>query len=117
MFSLWADTSNFHPLSHICEHPPPPKPPDWVAIMTLSLKLSLLVTTAKHFAETQPTYVYSFSFLQTSLQLFDEKSQWHNSVWIAISTVSVAILDRISMPTYAHLQGTMLRLVNGGIGN
>ncbi|GAU26630.1 hypothetical protein TSUD_102380 [Trifolium subterraneum] len=40
-----------------------------------------------------------------------ESSELHNS------TVSAAILDRTPMPTYAHFQGTMLGLVNGGIGD
>ncbi|PNX91225.1 hypothetical protein L195_g047355, partial [Trifolium pratense] len=65
----------YQPLSHICELPPPPKPPDRVFTPMSSVNLSLLVTTTKHF---------HFSILQTSLQLFDEMPECHITVWSAI---------------------------------
>ncbi|MCH98412.1 T-complex protein 1 subunit gamma-like, partial [Trifolium medium] len=83
----------------------------------MPLNLFLSVTTTKHFAAIPPASVYSFSSLQTSRQLFDEKPQWNNSVWVPISTVSAAILFQISKPTNAYVQGTMLGLINGGIGD
>ncbi|PNX57724.1 hypothetical protein L195_g058836, partial [Trifolium pratense] len=45
----------------------------------LSLNLFLPVTTTKHFVSIAPTCVYSFSLLQNSCQLFEEKPPWHNS--------------------------------------
>ncbi|CAJ2642374.1 unnamed protein product [Trifolium pratense] len=58
---------------------PPPEPPDRVVIPMLSLNLFLPVTTTKHFVSIAPTCMYSFSLLQNSCQLFEEKPLWHNS--------------------------------------
>ncbi|CAJ2673208.1 uncharacterized protein LOC123900042 [Trifolium pratense] len=74
---------DFQPLSHICELPPPPKPPDRVVTPMSSLNLSLLVTTGKH-----------FSILQTSLQLFDEMPKCHITSLTSLPTVWSAIINR-----------------------
>jgi hypothetical protein len=49
----------------------PPKPPDWVAIQSSSLKLPLCITT-EGIATTQYLDIHSFPILLNVLQLFDE---------------------------------------------
>jgi hypothetical protein len=51
---------DFQPLSHICEHPTPPKPPDRVVIMTLSLKLSFVSYHRKTFGSKGLLYLMCF---------------------------------------------------------
>ncbi|GAU29875.1 hypothetical protein TSUD_379650 [Trifolium subterraneum] len=63
--------------------PIPPKPPDWVAVQSSSLKLPLCVTT-EGIATTQYLVMYSFPILITVLQVFAEMPMCQVVVWTAI---------------------------------